>query len=109
MGTSDLIAVGTLGALVVLGACGALRWLVGALAGLLLGLLILGGLGLMSQQNWFKDLTGGYFADGTVTPAITEQMVAAGRRVRLLFEHSEGKSLLRGSSETAREREGADY
>ena len=108
MDTSDLIAVGTLCVLAVLGACGAFRWLIGALTGLLLGLLILGGLGLMSQQAWFRDLTRGYFADGRVTPTITEQMISVGERAGLQTGCSDDEPFSPRSPAAGRKREDVD-
>ena len=85
MATSDIIAIGVLVILAILGAKGKLRWVTGTATGLLLACVLLAVVGLLGRLPWFSNATGDYLKGGTVIPAVTEQATHVGRRIGIRF------------------------
>ena len=93
MATSDIIAVGILVILAVLGAKGKLRWVTGLATGLLLACVLLAVVGLLGRLPWFSKVTGGYLDGGRLIPAVTNQATHVGRRVGLQFPEPKDNDL----------------
>lgn len=93
MATSDIIAIGVLGILAILGAKGRLRWVTGLATGLLLACVLLAVLGLLGPISWFSNATGGYLDGGTVIPAVTNQATHVGTRMGVRFPNPNNESV----------------
>ena len=70
----DLIALGALIAVAVAVASGRMNWLLGLVAGLLLGALILGAIGLCAGHPKIDALTRGVLGKGKVIPFCRKQV-----------------------------------
>ena len=89
MTTSDIIATGVLFVLGLLGAKGMLRWVSGALTGLIAACLLLAVLGLLNQFQWFSNATRGCFSGGHAVPSVTRQVVSVANRCGLRISYKQ--------------------
>jgi len=85
---SDLIAIGILVICIVLGILGMLKWILRLVAGLILGVLILVGLGMLADNPKFNEASHGIFKDGVVIPCMRSQVRAVGELMSLTEETS---------------------
>ena len=91
MQTGDIIAIGIVVVCVLLGIRGVLKWVIRAMAGLALGILILACIALLSGNAEFDQMSRSVFRKGTVMPLVRTQINHVGKFISERSQASRGR------------------
>jgi hypothetical protein len=81
MATSDYIAIGILLLCVLMSMLGALKWMLRFFAGAIVGMIVLGCIGLLSENPEFDRVSRGLFRDGIIVPCMRSQIHMVGKYI----------------------------